>query len=227
MRSGQQAALGRDLLEFLDQLGISTATLVGYDWGARAACIMAALWPGRVRGLVTGGGYSIQDIAASVVPQSAETEFRYWYQYYFHTPRGEAGLTAHRNEICGLLWKLWSPLWNFDEGAFAATAKSFDNPDFVDVVIHSYRHRFGYAQGDPALEELETLLAAKPPITVPTISLVGGADGVVPAAPDDKDAQFFSGDYERRLLPGIGHNIPLEAPEMVIRAVRDLHTPSR
>ncbi|PBC03697.1 alpha/beta hydrolase [Mesorhizobium sp. WSM3860] len=223
MRTGQQASLGRDLLDLLDELAIPSAALVGYDWGARAACIVAALWPHRVRCLVTGGGYSIQDISGSATPQSPDAEYRYWYQYYFHTARGKAGLAANRNDICSLLWKLWSPLWPFDKEVFAQTAASFENPDFVDVVIHSYRHRFGYAPGDPALEELERRLAERPAIIVPTISLCGGADGVVPASEIDNEAQYFKGAYERRVLPRIGHNIPLEAPEMVINAVLDLH----
>jgi pimeloyl-ACP methyl ester carboxylesterase len=223
MRTGQQASLGRDLLDLLDELAIPSAALVGYDWGARAACIVAALWPHRVRCLVTGGGYGIQDIAGSATPQSPDAEHRYWYQYYFHTARGKAGLAANRNDICCLLWKLWSPLWPFDKEVFARTAASFENPDFVDVVIHSYRHRFGYASGDPALEELERRLAERPAIIVPTISLCGGADGVVPVSEIDKETQYFKGAYERRVLPRIGHNIPLEAPEMVIKALLDLH----
>ena len=135
VRSGEQAALGHDLRQFLDALGIKRATLMGYDWGGRAACIVAALWPERVRGLVSCTGYNIQNIAASAKPVSAEQEHRFWYIYYFHTERGRAGLSENRRDICRLLWKLWSPLWSFDEANFARTASSFDNPDFVDVVI--------------------------------------------------------------------------------------------
>ena len=167
------------------------AVLVGFDWGGRAACVVAALWPERVRGLVVANGYSIQNIAASKAPASPEQEQRFWYQYYFHTERGRAGLTANRRELCKLLWRLWSPNWKFDDATYERTAKSFDNPDFVDIVIHSYRHRFGYAPGDPAFEAIERRLAAQPPIAAPTIVLQGEGDGVnVPGATDGADAVF-------------------------------------
>ena len=178
MRSGQQGAIGQDLLDLMDALNLPTAVLVGFDWGGRAACVVAALWPERVRGLVVANGYSIQDIAASVKPVSPEQESRLWYQYYFHTERGRAGLRANRHDLCRLLWRLWSPNWKFDDATYERTAKSFDNPDFVDIVIHSYRHRFGYAPGDPAFEAVERRLAAQPPITAPTIVLQGEGDGV-------------------------------------------------
>ena len=222
LRSGQQAALGRDLLDLLDALVIPTAALVGYDWGGRAACIVAALWPERARCLVTGDGYNIQDIAGFAIPQSPDTEHRNWYQYYFHTPRGQAGLAANRRELTRLLWQLWSPSWRFDEQTLAATAQSFDNSDFVDVVVHSYRHRYGYAAGDPALEDIETALAKKPRISVPAISLCGAEDGVSPPPLKDPDAACFTGPYERRVLRGIGHNIPQEAPEQTLAALKDL-----
>jgi pimeloyl-ACP methyl ester carboxylesterase len=140
-RSGQQAALGHDLQALLDALSIPSAVLGGYDWGGRAACVVAALWPERARGLVSCGGYNIQDIAASATPRPPDEEHRYWYQYYFHGERGRAGLTKYRRELCKLLWQLWSPSWKFDDATFERTAASFDNPDFVDVVIQSYRHR--------------------------------------------------------------------------------------
>ncbi len=222
MRSGQQAALGRDLLDFMDALSISRAALVGYDWGGRAACIVAALWPERVTALVTGEGYNIQDIAAASKPAAPEQEHRLWYQYYFHTPRGRDGLTANRHDYCKLLWKLWSPTWRFDDATYDLTTASFDNPDFVDVVIHSYRHRFGYVPGDPALEEIERRLAAKPTIGVPTISLCGGDDGVGPPRGKDPHVARFTGRYERRVLPGVGHNIPQEAPHDTVAALLDL-----
>src|SRR5208282_3693119 len=168
-RSGQQAALGHDLNAFLDALGIARAALVGYDWGGRAACVVAALWPERAAALVSIGGYNIQNIAKSATPASAEQEYRFWYQWYFHTERGRAGLGANRREICRLLWRLWSPNWRFDEASYERTAASFDNPDFVPVVIHSYRHRYGAAPGDPSLEAIEERLAAGPRIAVPTI----------------------------------------------------------
>jgi len=222
MRSGQQAALGKDLLDFLDALNISRALLMGYDWGGRAACIVAALWPERVSGLVTANGYNIQDIAAAAAPLAPEMEHRLWYQYYFHSRRGRDGLAANRRELGRLLWRLWSPSWRFDDADYQRTAESFKNPDFVDVVIHSYRHRFGYAAGDPALAGIEQALAARPSIGVPTISLCGGDDGVTPPPVADGDAVKFTARYERRVLPGIGHNIPQEAPEATVAALLDL-----
>jgi pimeloyl-ACP methyl ester carboxylesterase len=222
IRSGQQAALGYDLLGLLDALGISRAALVGYDWGGRAACIAAALWPERVACLVTGAGYNIQDIPGAVAPQPPEREHRLWYQYYFNTQRGRDGLAANRGELARLLWRLWSPNWQFDDATFARTSASFDNPDFVDVVIHSYRHRFGYVPGDPVLEDTERVLARQPRITVPAISLCGAGNGVSPTDPVDRDVARFSAKYERRVLPGIGHNIPQEAPEATIAALLDL-----
>jgi pimeloyl-ACP methyl ester carboxylesterase len=219
MRSGQQAALARDLLDLLDALKISRALLMGYDWGGRAACIVAALWPERVSGLVTANGYNIQDIAAAAAPFAPEMEHRLWYQYYFHSRRGRDGLTANRRELARLLWRLWSPSWRFDEADFQRSAASFDNPDFVDVVIHSYRHRFGYAAGDPSLAGIEQALAARPAINVPAISLCGGDDGVTPPPAADADAAKFTAGYERRVLPGIGHNIPQEAPEATVAAI--------
>ena len=223
LRSGQQAALAQDLLELMDALGIEQATLCGYDWGGRAACIVAALFPERVRGLVTGDGYNVQDIANSTRPLDPETEHRYWYQYYFHTPRGVAGLTQNRQAFCELLWKLWSPTWARNAERYPLSAPAFDNPDFVDVVIHSYRHRFMYAAGDPALQWMEDALIRQPPISVPTISLCGADDGVGPAPEEDQDIAHFTGPYERRVLPGIGHNIPEEAPQQTLKALLDLH----
>jgi pimeloyl-ACP methyl ester carboxylesterase len=174
-RSGQQAALGADVRDFMDALGVETALLAGYDWGGRGACVTAALWPDRVRGLVSINGYNIQNIPTAGRPASAAQEHRHWYQWYFHTERGRAGLQQNRRDIARLLWQLWSPNWRFDDATFAATAESFDNPDFVDVTIQSYRHRYGNAPGDPALEPLEQRLAQRPPITVPTIVLHGAA----------------------------------------------------
>jgi pimeloyl-ACP methyl ester carboxylesterase len=222
MRSGQQAALARDLLDLLDALSIQRAALVGYDWGGRAACIAAALWPERVRCLVSGEGYNIQDIAGFAIPQPPETEYRLWYQYYFHTPRGRDGLAANRGDLGKLLWRLWSPSWRFDDATYSRTASSFDNPDFVDVVVHSYRHRFGYAPGDPAFEGIERDLARQPLIGVPTISLCGEDDGVGPPPDVDPDHPRFSGRYERRVLPGVGHNIPQEAPDATMTALLEL-----
>jgi pimeloyl-ACP methyl ester carboxylesterase len=221
-RSGQQAAMGNDALELMDALNIPRAVLVGFDWGGRGACVLAALWPERARGLVVANGYSIQDIAGSVKPAPPDQEHRAWYQYYFHTERGRAGLQANRYELCKLLWRLWSPNWKFDEATYAKTAASFDNPDFVDIVIHSYRHRFGYAAGDPALEPIEKRLAARPPIAAPTIVLHGEGDGVGPPTASDPQARFFIGPYQRRLIPVIGHDVPQEAPKETAAAVLEL-----
>jgi pimeloyl-ACP methyl ester carboxylesterase len=221
-RSGQQAALGNDLRELMDALALERAVLAGYDWGGRAACIVAALWPERVRGLVSANGYNIQDIAGSAKPAPAEQEHRLWYQYYFHTERGRAGLTANRRELCRFIWRLWSPNWRFDDATYDRTAVSFDNPDFVDVVIHSYRHRFGYADGDPKLDAIERRLAAKPKISVPTIVLHGDGSGLSPTESSLRHAACFSGPYERRVIPTAGHNLPQEAPKAVADAVLEL-----
>ena len=169
-RSGQQAALGHDLIALMDALQISSAVLAGYDWGGRAACIVAALWPERAGGLVSGGGYNIQDIRGSSEPLPPEVEHALWYQYYFHSERGRAGLHQYRRELCRLLWRLWSPGWRFDNETYERSAASFDNPDFAAVVIHSYRHRFALVAGDPALEATEERLSALPAITVPMLS---------------------------------------------------------
>lgn len=222
MRSGEQAALGHDLLQFMDALGIERAVMAGYDWGGRAACVAALVAPERVRGLVSCGGYNVLNIEASRQPAPAAQEHRLWYQYYFHTERGRAGLTKNRRDICRLLWTLWSPLWQFDDATFERTAFSFDNPDFVDVVIHSYRHRYGYVAGDPSLTEVEAFLATRPLITVPTINLAGGDSGLGRPGEADPSARFFSGSYERRVLPGIGHNVPQEAPVETAEAIREL-----
>jgi pimeloyl-ACP methyl ester carboxylesterase len=222
MRSGEQAALGNDLKELMDALGIASAVLCGYDWGGRAACIVAALWPQRVRGLVTCGGYNIHDVAGSAQPADAGQEHRYWYQYYFNTARGRAGLTQNRRGIAKLLWTLWSPNWRFDDATFEASAASFDNPDFVEVVIHSYRVRYGYAPGDPALAPIERQLAAQPPIGVPTIVLQGEAAGTTPPEASAGHAKHFTGRYQRRTIPRAGHNVPQEAPRATADAVLDL-----
>ncbi|MFD2714507.1 alpha/beta fold hydrolase [Tistrella mobilis] len=222
-RSGEQAALGADLLAFLEALDLPPAVLAGYDWGGRAACIVAALWPDRVRGLVSGGsGYNIQNIAAASAPAAPEAEHRWWYQYYFHGERGRAGLTRNRRDLCRLLWNLWSPDWDFDDATFARTAPAFDNPDFVEVVIHSYRHRYGLVAGDPAHAAIEQRLAAQPPITVPAIVLQGASDGVDPPEGRDGDRRQFQGPWSYEVLPGIGHNIPQEAPAAFARAVAEL-----
>jgi pimeloyl-ACP methyl ester carboxylesterase len=221
-RSGQQAAVAHDLLAFMDALQLPQAVLAGYDWGGRAACIVAALWPERARGLVTAGGYAIQDIAAAVQPLVPDLESRLWYQYYFHSERGRAGLGEHRYALGRLLWEMWSPTWNFDEQTYAKSAAAFDNPDFVDVVIHSYRHRFGLVAGDPACEDTEIALSRRPAIAVPTVSLDGAADGVNPPGEADRHRAMFSGPYRRELLSEVGHNVPQEAPAAFAHAVLEL-----
>jgi pimeloyl-ACP methyl ester carboxylesterase len=221
-RSGQQAALGNDLKEMLDALDIGHAVLAGYDWGGRACCIVAALWPARVRALVSANGYNIQDIGASGKPLPPEQEHRLWYQYYFHTERGRAGLTQNRRALCKFIWGLWSPNWRFDDATFERSAPAFDNPDFVDVVIQSYRHRYGYAGGDPALEAIERQLAAKPRIPVPTIVLHGGGSGLSAPESSMRHAPMFTGPYQHRVIPVAGHNLPAEAPEAFADAVIEL-----
>lgn len=225
-RSGQQAALGADLRDFLDALRIERAVLAGYDWGGRAACVVAALWPERVMGLVSITGYNIQNIPASGTPADPEQEHRFWYQWYFHAERGREGLSRHRRELAALLWRLWSPNWRFDDAVLDATAATFDNPDFVEVTIQSYRHRYGNAPGDPALDDLERRLAAQPAITVPTIVLHGEADGVAPAVQSERHARHFTGSYTRRVVPVAGHFLPREAPDAVITAIKELASSS-
>jgi pimeloyl-ACP methyl ester carboxylesterase len=222
MRSGQQGAIGSDLKELMDALGIAHAFLAGYDWGGRAACIVAALWPERVRGLVSIGGYNIQDIARSAQPAAAEQEWRFWYQWYFNTARGVAGLAANRHDICRRLWKMWSPNWAFDHATYDATGAAFENPDFVDIVIHSYRHRYQAAPSDPAYEAIERNLALRPKITVPTIVLHGAADEVDPPQTSEHHAAQFGGFYRREVVPVAGHFFPREAPQKVIDAVLEL-----
>lgn len=221
-RSGQQAALADDLLQLMNALDVSKAVVAGYDWGGRAACIVSALWPERVQGLVTGCGYNLQNIPASVKAAAPAQEHRHWYQYYFHTERGRTGLAANRREVARLLWTLWSPKWKFTDADFEATAPSFDNPDFVDVVIQSYRHRYGYAEGDPAYDDLEKRLEKQPDIAVPTISLHGDADGVSPLESSVAHKRHFTGPYDRRVVPDAGHNVPQEAPEVFADAVIEL-----
>jgi len=221
-RSGQQAALGRDLLDLLDALGLQRAWLAGYDWGGRAACIVAALWPERAAGLVTVGGYNIQHIASAGQPASPEAEHRYWYQWYFHTERGRAGLAANRRPLCRLLWQLWSPNYRFDDAVYERTAAAFDNPDFVEVVIQSYRHRYGAAPGNPAVEAIEAQLASQPAIAVPSVALFGAADGVTPTRDPASHARHFTGAFRHEVIPIAGHFLPREAPEVVAQALQSL-----
>jgi pimeloyl-ACP methyl ester carboxylesterase len=219
LRSGEQAVLAADLLALMDALKLQRPVLAGYDWGGRASCIVAALWPGRVRALVTGNSYNIQDIARAGEPLLADQEAALWYQYYFHSERGRAGLTKDRRGMARLLWQMWSPKWAFDDGTFADSATAFDNPDFVDVVIHSYRHRFGLVAGDPAATEIEAKMAAQPVITVPTIAIDGDSDGVNGGT--RHHARKFSGPFAYRVFEDAGHNLPQERPEAWAQAVLD------
>lgn len=221
-RSGEQAALGADLLALMDALAVPRAVLAGYDWGGRAACVVAALWPERCAGLVSLNSYNIQNIAKAMVPDTPENEHSLWYQYYFHSQRGHAGLTADRRALCRLLWKLWSPTWQFDAAVFERSAAAFDHPDFVEVVIHSYRHRFGLVPGDPTLASIEQRLAAQPAITVPSITFDGTDDGVRPPAAASQHAHLFTGPRSHRIVPGAGHNLPQEKPQLFADAVLEL-----
>lgn len=216
-RSGEQAALGADLLALMDALEIERAVLGGYDWGGRAACIVAALWPERVVALVSGNSYNIHDVPHSGDPLPPEEEQMLWYQYYFHSERGRRGLRQNRRVLTRHFWRIWSPTWDFDEATFARSAAAFDNPDFVDVVIHSYRVRFGLVPGDPAYAHIETLLVAQPPITVPAITIDGDADGVNSGTAHH--AHKFTGSHKHCVFEGAGHNLPQERPEDWARAV--------
>jgi len=221
-RSGEQAAVGADLIALIDALGIKRAVFAGYDWGGRAACVGAALWPDRCAGLATVNGYLIQDVAHAMAPAKPQREVAYWYQYYFQIERGRTGLAANRREIAKVLWRQWSPNWHFDDATFDRTALAHDNPDYVDVVIHSYRHRYGLADGDPRYADLERRLAAQPTITVPTITLDGDADGVAPPTDGKAYAAKFSRRLAHRVISHAGHNLPQEEPEAFAAAVLEL-----
>jgi pimeloyl-ACP methyl ester carboxylesterase len=221
-RSGQQAAIGLDVIALMDSLRIRRAVLAGYDWGGRAACVAAALWPDRCAGLVSVNGYLVQDIAKAGLPAPATVEAAFWYQFYFLTERGRAGLTANRSDIARLMWTRNSPTWQFDESTFLRSAAAFQNPDYVDVVIHSYRHRLGHADGYPEYSDIEHRLAARPTINVPSITLDGDSDGVVPATDGKASADRFSVDRQHRVIAGAGHNLPQEAPDAFAAAVWEL-----
>ncbi len=219
-RSGQQAALGADLLALMDALKIQRAVLAGYDWGGRAACVVAALHPGRVAGLVScGTGYNIQNMSMATAPLSPEKEHLHWYWFYLNSERGKNALTNERNTVCRHLWTTFSPTWKFNDDIFMQTAASFQNPDFVDVVLHSYRYRIGAVPGDPKFNETEDRLSQQPEISVPAIVLMGGADGVDPAEDTDKFANHFSALRDSITLKNIGHDLPQEAPKDFAAAV--------
>ncbi len=221
-RMAQQAAMAQDLIDFLDALGLDRVGLAGYDWGGRAACITAILQPERVRGLVTIGGYNVQDTLAPPRPATAVEERAYWYQWYFNTERGRLGLERNRYDICRLLWREWSPTWEFDDATYDRTAPSFDNPDFVDLVIHSYRHRHLNAPSDPRFTAVERRLALRPPITVPSVVLHGADDTVGPPYRSEADMAQFPLGTVRRVVPKAGHFMPREQPGVVAEALLEL-----
>ena len=222
LRNGQPSALARDALNLMDALKIQRAILAGFDWGARSADIVAALWPDRCRALVSVSGYLIGSQAAGKVPLPPAAELQWWYQYYFATERGRAGYEKYRHDFAKLIWRLASPKWNFQDATFERSAAAFDNPDHVSIVIHNYRWRLGLADGEPQYNELEERLAAGPVITVPTITLEGDANGAPHPEPDSY-AKKFTGKYEHRTINGgVGHNLPQEAPQAFAQAVVDV-----
>jgi pimeloyl-ACP methyl ester carboxylesterase len=222
VRNGEQAALADDAIALMDALGIEHAVVAGFDWGARTANIVAALWPERVTGLVSVSGYLIGSQAAGKVPLTPEAELQWWYQYYFATERGRAGYAKYRNEFAKLIWRTASPKWNFDDATFERSAASFDNPDHVEIVIHNYRWRLGLADGEAKYDELEQRLAEAPAISVPTITLEGDENGAPHPEPSAYAAKF-PGTYSHRTIEGgIGHNLPQEAPAAFADAVLEV-----
>jgi pimeloyl-ACP methyl ester carboxylesterase len=222
LRNGEQAALALDTVELMDALGVETAVVAGFDWGARSADIVAALWPERCDGLVSVSGYLIGSQAAGAQPLPPEAELQWWYQYYFATERGRAGYDRYRREFAKLIWRTASPKWDFDDATFDRTAASLDNPDHVAIVIHNYRWRLGLAEGEEENAHHEARLAKSPLITVPAITLEGDANGA-PHPEPDAYAGKFSGPYSHRTIEGgIGHNLPQEAPEAFADAVLEV-----
>ena len=223
MRSGQQAALGKDVVDLLDALGIQAATVVGYDWGGRAACIAAALWPERVHALVSALGYTIYDpLKNSSDFSDIEVVYSSWYRWFLNTPMGERGLEQNREGLTRKLWQLWSPTWKFSEAEFAATRSSFDNPDWIPTSLHCYRHWYANAAGDPALQKFEDALAAKPKIQAPTMVLHGDSDFLYPISASAGQEHFFTRGYQRRILNGTGHCPPQENPAEFSQGIIDL-----
>jgi pimeloyl-ACP methyl ester carboxylesterase len=221
-RNGQQSVVAIDVIALMDALRIERATIAGFDWGARTADIVAALWPGRCKALVSVSGYLIGSQEAGKMPLPPKAELEWWYQYYFATERGRAGYDKYRHDFSKLIWKLASPQWSFDDATFDRSAASFDNPDHVAIVIHNYRWRLGLADGEAKYDDLEKKLAAAPVITVPTITLEGDANGA-PHPEPSAYARKFSGKYEHRTITGgVGHNLPQEAPEAFAQAVVDV-----
>ena len=222
IRSGQQAALGYDLLNLMNSIKIDKAILAGYDWGGRAACVVAALYPERCLGLISCNGYNIQDIKNSSKPSNPNTEQKLWYQYFFHSERGRLGLINMRHDFIKYLWKTWSPSWNFNDEIYGLSKSSFDNSDFVDVVVHSYKHRFGIVAGDPKFNLIEKDLSKQPTISVPSITIDGETDGVSGLSNITKIKQKFSSHVRHQILPNTGHNVPQEDPKNFSRAVLEL-----
>lgn len=222
-RMAEQAAIAQDMLDFADALRLDRFALSGYDWGGRAACITAALHKERVRAAVIIGGYLIQNTVDPSPPASPEVERALWYQYYFNTERGRAGLAANRRSLCRLLWQTWSPTWRFTDETYNRTTLSFDNPDFVDVVIHSYRHRIGNAPGEERFLEVERRLAGRPKVEVPAIVLHGADDALDRASADSPaERESFPMLLARRIVPGAGHFLPREKPEAVASALLEV-----
>jgi pimeloyl-ACP methyl ester carboxylesterase len=221
-RSGQQAAIGADVIALLDALDIRRAVFAGYDWGGRAACVAAALWPERCAGIVSVNGYLIQDISSAMTPIGPDLEAGLWYFFYFLTERGRAGLIANRREIARVIWTRNSPNWHFDDATLHRAAVAFDNPDYVDVVIHSYRHRLGLAPSYAPYDEIEEKLAGQPAVTVPAVTLDGLADGNFPATDGSASARHFTGPHLHRQVPNAGHNLPHEAPDAFAGAIMEL-----
>jgi pimeloyl-ACP methyl ester carboxylesterase len=211
-RNGQQSVVAVDIIALMDVLKISTAIFGGYDWGARTACVIAALWPERCKAIVSVNGYLINNLERNKLPLPPMAEWGWWYQYYFATARGHAGYEANRNDFNKLIWKNVSPKWSFDDATFNRTAASFENPDYISIVIHNYRWRLSLAEGDPKYDALEKRLAASPVISVPAITLDGDSDGVAPATDGTSYAKMFSGKRMHRIIKGAGHNLPQEAP---------------
>jgi pimeloyl-ACP methyl ester carboxylesterase len=222
MRNGQQSALAVDVIDLMDALGIESATVAGFDWGARTANVVAALWPERCTAMVSVSGYLIGNQEANKAPLRPSAELSWWYQYYFATERGRAGYDKYRHEFAKLIWHTASPRWDFDDATFDRTAASFDNPDHVDIVIHNYRWRLGLAPGESQYDDLEEQLARGPVITVPTITLEGDANGAPHPDPTAYAIKFSDKYAHRTISGGVGHNLPQEAPAPFVEAVREV-----
>ncbi len=222
LRSGQQAALGYDLLNLMNSIKIDKAILAGYDWGGRAACVVAALYPERCLGLISCNGYNIQDIKNSSKPSNPNIEKKLWYQYFFHSERGRLGLINKRHDFIKYLWQTWSPSWDFNDEIYSLSKNSFDNSDFVDVVVHSYKHRFGIVAGDPKFDLIEKDLSKQPTISVPSITIDGETDGVSELSNISKIKQKFLAHVRHQVLPKTGHNVPQEDPKNFSKAVLEL-----